>query len=353
MAVRFDAERLELTGTPVPVVEGVLQSPAIGIAQYTVSATGSLVYLPALPQATQRRLVWVSRNGVEQSIAAPEHVYWNPRVSPDGRRLALQIMDPEPQIWLYDFARETLTPLTFGGGRNGNGSPVWTPDGKRITFGSNREGQAQQEIYWQSIDGGSGFERLASGEYSRIPSSWSPDGQLLAFTEPNPNTGGDVGVLRLGDRVAQPFIRTPAREYAPQFSPDGRWLAYVSNESGRPEVCVRPYPGPGEKWQVSTSGGAEPVWNPNGRELFYRSGDKMMSVEIATRPSFVAGKPRMLFEGPYVATSPVFTSPLYDVAPDGQRFLMLKATEQTQAAPTQINVVLNWTEELKRLVPTK
>ncbi len=180
--------------------------------------------------------------------------------------------------------------------------------------------------------------------------SWSPDGQLLAFVEVNPTTGYDIWVLRLSDRKAQPFLRTPFNESVPRFSPDGRWLAYISNESGRYEIYVQPYPGPGGKWQISTEGGTEPIWNPNGRELFYRSGDKMMAVDIATQPSFTAGKPRVLFEGRY-ELSPA-TTPNYDVSPDGQRFLMLKPAEASEAAPTQINVVLNWFEELKRRVPT-
>ena len=191
---------------------------------------------------------------------------------------------------------------------------------------------------------------MTTSEYIQAPMSWSPDGQLLAFIEVNPTTGYDIWVLRLSDRKAQPFLRTPFNEAAPRFSPDGRWLAYISDESGRYEIYVQPYPGPGGKWQISTEGGTEPVWNRNGRELFYRSGDKMMAVDIATQPGFAAGKPRMLFEGPYVPTPA--TSPNYDVSPDGQRFLMLKPSEQAQAAPTQINVVLNWFEELKQKVPT-
>jgi Tol biopolymer transport system component len=156
-------------------------------------------------------------------------------------------------------------------------------------------------------------------------------------------------VLHLGDHKEEQFLATPFDEGAPQFSPDGRWLAYVSNESGRYEIYVQPYPGPGGKWQISTEGGTEPVWNPNGRELFYRSGDKMMAVDVATQPSFTVGKAHVLFEGPY---QPSWTSAQnYDVSPDGQRFLMLKPVESTEAAPTQINVVLNWFEELKRRVP--
>ena len=134
------------------------------------------------------------------------------------------------------------------------------------------------------------------------------------------------------------------------FSPDGRWLAYVSDESGRYEIYVQPYPGPNGKWQISTGGGTEPRWNPKGRELFYRSGNKMMAVDIATQPSFTVGKPRILFEGQYQPTPT--TSPNYDVSPDGQRFLMLKPSAAAEAAPTQINVVLNWFEELKQKVPT-
>ena len=191
---------------------------------------------------------------------------------------------------------------------------------------------------------------MTTSEYTQAPSSWSPDGQLLAFTEINPTTGYDIWVLRMGDRKAQPFLRTPPTKLCPRFSPDGRWLAYISDESGRYEVYVQSYPGPGGKWQVSTDGGTEPVWNRNGRELFYRSGDKMMAVDIATQPSFSAGKPRMLFEGPYLPTQT--TCPNYDVSPDGQQFLMLKPSEPAEAAPAQINVVLNWFEELKQKVPT-
>jgi Tol biopolymer transport system component len=291
-----------------------------------------------------------------------------PRLSSDGRRVAVEITEQEAQLWLYDLSRETLTRLTFEG--NTNGYPVWTPDGKRIAFNSNKEGPLN--LFWQLADGSGGLEGLTTGEYTHSPSSWSPDGQLLAFIEATPTAGRDIWVLRMGDpsassgqvpsagslrdsghagqgRKAQPFLQTRFDESVPRFSPDGRWLAYISNETGRHETYVQRYPGPGGKWQISTEGGTEPVWNPNGRELFYRSRDKMMAVDIATQPGFTAGKPRMLFEGPYVPTPATLSN--YDVSPDGQRFLMLKPTEQAQAAPTQINVVLNWFEELKQKVP--
>jgi serine/threonine protein kinase/Tol biopolymer transport system component len=342
MAVPFDPQRLTLTGAAIPVVEGVLQSPATGAAQYSFSSTGSLVYVSGGVQAPERKLVWVNRNGAEELLAAEAHAYVVPRLSPDGRGLAVSITDKEAQIWQYNFSRETLTRMTFEG--NNNLVPVWTPDGKRIAFNS-----ASNSILWQLADGSGGPERLTTGEYLRAPSSWSPDGQLLAFFEVNPVTQRDIWVLQMRDRKVQPFLRTQFDEAVPRFSPDGHWLAYISNESGRYEVYVQPYPGPGGKWQISTDGGTEPVWNPNGRELFYRSGDKMMVVDISTQSGFVAGKSRMLFERRYERAS--FPSSNYDVSPDGQRFLMIKSVEQAETVPTQINVVLNWFEELKRRVP--
>jgi serine/threonine-protein kinase len=350
MAVPFDAKGLEVTGAAVPVVEGVLQTRGTGAVQFSVSATGSLIYIPGGAQsASQRKLVWVTRKGAEQPLATPPQEYLFPRISPDDRRLAVGIPGSEgTQLWLYDLARDTVSRLTFEGSTNN--FPVWTPDGRRIVFVSNREGPLN--IFWELADGSGGLERLTSGENVQIPVSRSPDGELLAFIKLSPETGSDVCVLRLSDHRAQPFLQMPFNEAAPQFSPDGRWLAYVSNESSRYEVYVQRYPGPGGKYQISTEGGTEPVWNGNGRELFYRSGDKMMAVDIATQPSFVVGRPRVLFQGQYVANVGPQVAPYYDVSRDGQRFLMVKPVEQGQAAPTQINVVLNWSEELKRLVPT-
>ena len=189
---------------------------------------------------------------------------------------------------------------------------------------------------------------MATSEVGDFPLSFSPDRQLLVFVELNPNTQRDIWVLRLSDRKLQPFLRTRFNETVPRFSPDGHWLAYMSDESGHYEIYIQPFPGPGGKYQISSEGGAEPVWNPNGRELFYRCGYKMMAVDVMTQPSFSTGKPRVLFEGLYL---PSGVTPSYDVSPDGQRFLMLKAAQQGQPAAVQINVVLNWFEELKQKVP--
>jgi len=347
MAAPFDAQRLRLTGAAVPVLEDVLQSAATGAAQYSVSASGSLVFVPGGVGAFSRKLVWVSRNGEEHPIAAPPHGYRDPELSPDGRRLVVTVQEQETQAWVYDLVQDRLTRLTFGG--NLNNFPIWTPDGKRVAFSSGREGPPN--IFWQPSDGSGGPERLTTSDYGQqYPSSFSPDGQLLAFIDVNPATGFDIWMLRLNDRKAEPFIQAPSNQAGARFWPDGGWLAYVTDESGRPEIYVQPYPGPGGKYQVSTEGGTEPTWSRNGRELFYRRGDKMMAVEVTTQPSFSAGKPRMLFSGPYTL-APGSILPFYDVSGDGQRFLMIKESEQATTL-TQIVVVQNWFEELKRRVPT-
>jgi len=339
LAAPFEPRRMELTGAPVPIIEGVL-SQLMGLAQYSVSRTGSLVYVAGGQQGLERRLVWVSRDGTEQLLAAPIHQYESPRLSPDGRQLAISAGG---QIWLYDFSREALTRFTLEG--NVNNRPVWTPDGRRIAFYSDKDGPLN--LYWQMADGSVRSERLTTADHTHVPHSWSPDGRFLAFQDVAPGNN-DSRILNLADRTVQPFVQTPFEKTNPRFSPDGRWMAYESNQSGRNEIYVRPYPGPGGQWLISTNGGTEAVWNPNGRELFYRQGNAMMAVEITTEPSFSAGKPQQLFQGEYASV--LVGVPNYDVAPDGQRFLMVKGSE-TVGPVTEINVVLNWTEELKRRVP--
>ncbi|HKW68903.1 MAG TPA: hypothetical protein VJP04_16530, partial [Terriglobales bacterium] len=335
MAVPFDAQRLTITGAAVPVVEGVAP------LQFSISSTGSLVYVPGSVSTRQLKFVWVDRKGTEQIVPAPPHNYVLPRISPDGKRIAAGIEEADGQIWIYDLGRDTLTRLTFDG--NVNVDPIWTPDGKKIVFKGN-----QSRLFWQPADGSGPAEELTKSELTRnnAPGSFSPDGQVLVFMGNNPTF--DIFTLALREGKLQPFLTTASNETAPRFSPDGHFIAYASDESGRFEIYVRPYPGPGGKWQISTEGGTEPVWNPKGRELFYRNGNKMMAVDVSTQGTFSAGKPTMLFQGPYVLSPRSFQD--YDASPDAQRFLMLKDTGQAQSAQ-QINVVLNWFEELKRRVP--
>jgi Tol biopolymer transport system component len=200
-----------------------------------------------------------------------------------------------------------------------------------------------------NADGSGTAERLTTNENAQWPGSWSPVEAMLAFTEAAPETGYDLITIHLhGDHQTQTFLQTAANEYGPNFSPDGHWLAYGSDESGRQEIYVRPFPGPGGKWQISTEGGVEPVWSRDGRELFYRNGDKMMTATIQTAPTLIVGKPRMLFEQHFEKSGFPF-EPNYDVSPDGKRFLFVVPSEG-ESAPAQINVVLNWSEELRRLI---
>ena len=342
-AVPFDLNSLTVGGNATPVLQGVLQSNS-GMPYYSFSNTGTLVYV-AGTAGIVRNLVWVARNGSEQVVPAPAREYDWPRLSPDGKRIALEVA---AQTWVYDTARGTLTRATFDGTQND--APTWSPDGSRIAFRSNREG-SPGSIFWQMADGSGGQERLStSTQVADTPMSFSPDGQLIAFFRADPKTQRDIWIASVKDRKRTLFLGTPATEGAPRFSPDGRWIAYVSDESGRPEIYVQPYPRVGGKWQISTDGGIEPVWNANGRELFYRVGNKMMAVQIATQPTFAAGRPTALFEGEYLASPFPATGVTYDVTPDGQRFLMIKDAQT--AAATRINVIVNWFEELKRRVPT-
>ncbi len=343
MVVPFDLAALEVTGDSVPVVQGVRQA-LNGYVDYTISNNGTLVYVPSTSTGGLiRTLVWVDRQGLATPLIEDRQAYRRPRLSPDGQRVAVEVQSVgNSDIWIYDIGRGTRMRLTVKGDNN---SPVWTPDGTRVTFSSSRDGQS--DLYWKPADGSGQAELLLNlnSQNNLVPSSWSPDGESLAFYAAITGANNIWALPREGD--ALPFVATAFNERSPMFSPDGRWLAYVSNESGRDEIYVQPYPGPGGKWPVSTDGGTEPRWSADGRELFYRLGRKMMVVEVQSEPAFTSGRPQLVFEGPYLTDN--FATPNYDISPDGQRFLMIKKEEGQQ---DQINVVLNWFEELKRLVPT-
>ncbi|MEE8350438.1 MAG: hypothetical protein V3R94_12760, partial [Acidobacteriota bacterium] len=346
MAVAFDLEQLEVTGSPIPILQGVMESGVPSwFAHFAFSDTGTLVYVPAGTDPREgRTLVWVDRKGAVQPLAAPPRYYRTPRLSPDGQRVAVAISDGgRNDIWTYDIQGDRLTRRTF---EQGN-FPLWTPDGKRITFQSTRIGT--QDLFWKPADGTGAAEQLLETALSKTPHSWSPDGKFLAYTEQNPTSSGDIWLLPFErERKPEPFLRTPSAETGAVFSPDGLWVAYRSNESGRQEIYVQPFPTTGAKWQISTDGGEEAIWARSGQEIFYRNGDKMMAVDITTEPVFTQGKPKLLFEGDYPAFGPRAE---YDVTPDGQRFLMIKESTQDSTV-NQIHVVLNWFEELKQRVPT-
>ncbi len=345
-AVPFDLGRLEVTGDPVPLLEGVMTDPT-GLVQFSLSANGSLLYATGDPQgAAQRTLVWVDRQGQEELLAAPPRTYQYPRLSPDATRVALDVRDQEDDIWIWDLARETLTRLTFDPGFDQY--PVWTPDSTRVVFSSTRGGR---DLYWKAADGTGTVERLTESANLPYGYSFSPDGESLVLRENQPDTGEDLRVLSLaGNQTVETLVATEFAERNAELSPDGRWMAYQSTQSGQDEVYVRPFPNVDDgQWQISTGGGTRPLWASTGRELFYRRGAALMVVPMQTGPSFTPATPEVLFEGTY-HTGPGRS---YDIAPDGQRFLMIKeggGAEDTSAPPSLI-VVQNWFEELERLVP--
>jgi eukaryotic-like serine/threonine-protein kinase len=297
------------------------------------------------PRAAEQRLVWVDAKGNVDPVQAPPRKYLTPTLSPDGHYAAVAILSGTWRIWIYDFSRGTLTPLTSGPSSQ---LPVWTPDGKHIVYRGTRRGF--RNLYWMSADGSKSEERLTTNENLQGPVSFSPDGKWLAFYEIDNQTGYDIWVMPLdGDRKPQVFLKTPFNEGVPRFSPDGKWLAYMSTESGREEVYVRPFPGPGGRWLISAEAGNEPIWSRDGRKLFYVNRDKMRSVDVITQPSFKAGPPQFLYEGHFESGWERAATSGYDVSPDGARFLRLQPVEPEQRA-TQIQVVINWFEELKRRV---
>jgi serine/threonine-protein kinase len=351
VAVAFDLDSMEILGPPVLVLDKVRINSS-SRADYTISRDGSLVYVSG-DEFPPSDLVWVDRDGHSRRVAEGRRFYC-PRLSPNGNRVLVSIREEGSvsNTWLYDLARDTLTRVTFEGRQDvGENTPaIWNPDGDKVTFGSIREG-LERHLYSMAADGGGQAEQLTPNSGYQSADSWSPNGKVLAYTQSSENIGGDIGLVSLeGEPELRPFLQTPFWESQAKFSPDGAWIAYTSDESGRPEVYVRPYPGPGEKIQISNNGGSEPVWARDGKELFYRNGNRMMVVRVELGPTFTAGQPSLVFEGAYEAPAGGAIWTNYDVSPDGKAFLMI---ERTTEPPRDIHVVLNWFEELKRLVPTE
>jgi Tol biopolymer transport system component len=287
--------------------------------------------------------------------------YYNPAFSPDGKHLALEISDGKrSDIWVYEWERDALTRLTFGG--EWNGFPVWTPDGQRIVYSSQEKGGALN-LWWIRADGAGNAQRLTESKNPQQARSWRPDGKVLAFRQLKPDTNWGIMTLpiegneksgwKLGE--PKPFVSSDFRELEPTFSPDGRWLAYVSNESGDFDVYVRPFPGPGGKWQVSTGGdnyGNYPKWSRSGKELFYRTQESkiMVVTYTASGDSFHADKPRLWSPGQFTDRGPGNYN--FDLHPDGKRFAVLKTpgTEQA-AAVNKVNFIFNFFGEIRSKVP--
>lgn len=347
LAVPFDVRRREVTGSPFVVQDGVMMSRNTGAAHYALSKRGDLAYVPGTAEGGRRRLVWVDRTGKPEPLPLPPASYLYPRISPDQKRLAVEIEGPNHDFYFYDFDRTVLSKVTTDGLSH---DPVWSPDGLRLAFRSWQAGG--MTMWWMQSDRSESPRRLDPAGTRQSPVSFSPDGKFLAFDQKNPETREDAWVLPLeGNATPRQIAQTKFGEGSMKFSPDGRWVAYSSDESGRPEVYVQAFPGPGRKEQVSTDGGTDPVWRRSGGELYYRNDNKMMAVTLTTHPKLEVSAPKLLWEGDYSHGTgascgmPGVSSSNYDVSADGQRFLMVR-DDDASAYATQVVVVLNWAEHV-------
>jgi serine/threonine-protein kinase len=364
-AVEFDPKKLEITGAPVPVLDAVYGRIYYGVevSYFGVSLGGNLAYLPGSVDSGAKRLVLMSRSGEPRSFVEDRGDFRYLELSPDGTKLAVTDFadrSDSKDIWIYDVERGTRTRLKGGGFTNLMAR--WTPDGGWITYACNKVGP--MNMFWKPADGSGEAQQLLLDGDSQFPESWSPDGRTLAFTQLSPEMGGDIymlsvdappslpdsgapaaGVPLYDSTAVSPFVVTPYYERSPRFSPDGKWVAYSSDESGQYEIYVRPFPGPGGVSVVSTEGGRAPVWSRNGSELFFVNGDRMVSVEIDTQPELRVGRPETLFVGGFDANPAEVQN--YDVSLDGRGFIMVEAV--AEKAPDRIIVVINWLRELNQL----
>ena len=352
-AVPFDLQRLEVTGQPTPILEGLSTSPGVGGAQFAFSNTGNLLYISGGGQNVS--IYWMDSAGKFTPLRETPSNYRYPAFSPDGKRLALEINDGKrSDIWVYEWERDALTRLTFAGEDNTN--PIWTPDGQRIVYSSQEKGGVVN-LWWIRADGAGDALRLTESKSPQGAGSWRPDGKILAFSQSNSGTNLDIMTLAIdGDQKSgwkigepKPFLNSPSAEVEPAFSPDGRWLAYESTESGSTyEIYVRPFPGPGGKWQISTGGGVLPRWSRNGKELFYRTPDNkiMVVTYTAASDSFHADKPRHWSPGQFTELG-LFTYN-FDLHPDGKRFAVLKAPGAGHtAAANKVTFIFNFFDEVR------
>jgi serine/threonine protein kinase len=347
--VPFDQAKPTAAGEPVIMLDDVYTIPAMkgaGMAAFDLSDTGVLVYVGGGAEAGYNRLVWIDRDGMSRPAFGEPGGYEWPTISPDGEIVAVtnRSLEGDIDIWGLDIERDARSMLTLGGN---NILPVWSHDGNHITFGSVRDGSRIPKVYWKAADGIGEATMLVEGEHPRFPRAWSPDGGTLAIVEWHPDTMRDILVLDAeGSGDVVPLIATPFDEFAPLFSPDGRWLAYVSDESGRYEVYVESVPRGRGRWLVSSGGGIEPLWSPDGRELFYRNGDELLAVPVQSTPTFSVGAPRVLFERRL--KNGIYGTLSYDITDDGREFLMIE--RQVELVPNRLHVVLNWDEELRRKI---
>jgi serine/threonine-protein kinase len=356
LAAPFDLNRLEVTGQPVTLIEGVA-TELNGSAQVSVSASGTLVYLPGPSLSSGVPIHWLDRKGTLTPLRATPTNWSSPAFAPEGQRLALTIADAaQSDIWVYEWALDRLARVIVDVARDSR--PVWTPDGRGIVFASHRADKSSFGLYWKRADGMGDAQRLTESPHLQVPASWHPSGKFLAFEELNPKTGWDVMILPMeGDEVSgwKPgtptvFLNSPFTELGPMFSPDGRWIAYTSNESGISEVYVRPFPSPGAKSQISSGGGGFSNWSRTKRELFYGTNNKqiMMAAYTVDGDSFHAEKPRPWSDKRYATRGALRP---FDLHPDGERFALAVADASSVTMHDHVTAMFNVFDELRRIAP--
>ena len=356
-SVPFDLQRLEVIGQPAPILDGVVTNPNGG-AQFSFSDIGNFAYVAGRAGGQNVSIYWMDREGRFQPLRETPAEYYNPAFSPDGKRLALEISDGKRRdIWLYDWERDALTRLTFAGVQNVE--PVWTPDGTRIVY-SSQEKDGTINLWWMRADGAGDAQRLTESKSSQYARSWLPDGKVLAFHQYNTDTNWDIMTLPIeGNEKSgwkpgepKPFVNSAFLEREPAFSPDGRWLAYHSNETGVLEVYVRPFPGPGGKWQISNGGGVAPKWSRDSKELFYRTTTNSKIIVVtytASGDSFHAGKPQLWSPGEFTDRGTTYN---FDLHPDGKRFAVLKTPGTDKTSPVnKVSFIFNFFDELRSKFP--
>jgi serine/threonine-protein kinase len=354
MAAPFDLGSMTIEGAEVGVIEGVMQAANAGATpvdtgagQYAFAPDGTLAYVAGSTAPDYMAdLEWIRRDGTAETILVPQKPYFAPRLSPDGRSVVVGTFSLYGHdLWRYDLAEGTLTRLTSEGRAQ---HPIWSPDGSRIAVGYSQGGP--YNLFLVRADGSGSPERLATAPVLQFPGAWTPDGQAIAFTSDH----SDIMLARLGPEPRiDPLLATPFAERMPDISPDGRWLAYVSNETGDAEVYVQAFPGLGEKRRVSTEGGIEPAWSRDGRRLIFLSpsakGHRIVEVDVQAGTTLSLGARRVLFERAYV---PAISTRAYDLTPDAGRFLFQRESYLTETAELDhVRVVLNWFDELRRRAP--
>ena len=350
MGVGFDLSGHEVIGRPVALVEGVMQafSPAFvfntAAGQYAVAESGALAYASGgVVPDIRNSLVWVDHKGVESSAAVAPHPFFAPRLSPDGKRIVYIFYGQERHLWVYDLVRHTNTRLHDHGMAS---YPVWYPDGQRVLFGWQKA--VKINLFQQPADGGSPMSRVTTSDCDQRVGSWAADRETVAIVQSCSSPQMDIAVLSTATGQVTALLTSPASERYPEFSPDGQWIAYSSNETKRDEVYVQRF-GAAGRYQVSTAGGVQPVWSRDGKQLFYRWEDQVWVTDVRTDSGFAAGRPRFLFErAGYSLGGPIRG---YDLSLDSRRFLMVKLDQRTPSPATELTLVQNWVEELKRKVP--